>query len=132
MFWSKCWSLVTSDNNQLIDRLKGIDRANDASRERLRNLKEDMINLNVKVDNITEKLIMDRLGLMDGESSSSSGLTHDEKRLKKIEDDLEKIKFYTVKNFRLLDGAVRVQQHKRASFIMFSPNLQICSACSPP
>lgn len=64
-----------------------------------------MINLNVKVDNITEKLIMDRLGLMDGESSSSSGLTHDEKRLKKIEDDLEKIKFYTVKNFRLLDGA---------------------------
>ena len=105
MFWSKCWSLVTSDNNQLIDRLKGIDRANDASRERLRNLKEDMINLNVKVDNITEKLIMDRLGLMDGESSSSSGLTHDEKRLKKIEDDLEKIKFYTVKNFRLLDGA---------------------------
>ena len=61
----------TSDSNQLVDRLKAIDRANDASRERLRNLKEDMINLNVKVDNITEKLIMDRLGLMDGDSSFS-------------------------------------------------------------
>ena len=61
----------TTDSNQLVDRLKAIDRANDASRERLRNLKEDMINLNVKVDNITEKLIMDRLGLMDGDSSFS-------------------------------------------------------------
>ena len=79
----------TSDNNQLIDRLKVIDRANDASRERLRNLKEDMINLNVKVDNITEKLIMDRLGLMDGSSGDSGGGgassgNLDEKKLKKI------------------------------------------------
>lgn len=94
-----------------------------------------MINLNVKVDNITEKLIMDRLGLMDGESSNShSGLTHDEKRVKKIEDDLEKIKFYTVKNFRLLDGAdessnstidrSRSSHHRRVASRSRSPPLK--------
>jgi len=107
----------TSDNNQLIDRLKVIDRANDASRERLRNLKEDMINLNVKVDNITEKLIMDRLGLMDGESSGGGGVggsNHtDEKKFKKIEEDLDKIKFYTVKNYRLLDGAGQLHNQQQ-------------------
>lgn len=81
-----------------------INRATESSQERLRGIKEDMINLNVKVDNVTEKLIMDRLGLI--EKGSSNGITHNppttNKVMNKIEENLDKIKFYTQRNYRIL------------------------------
>ena len=81
-----------------------VQQATEASRDRLRNLKEDMINLNVKVDNITEKLIMDRLGLID---KTTESLGTDKNRLKRIEENLDKIKSYAGKSCRILEKTPR-------------------------
>ena len=85
-----------------------INRATESSQERLRGIKEDMINLNVKVDNVTEKLIMDRLGLIEkgNDRSTNGNLSNNppptSKTMNKIEEDLDKIKFYTQRNYRIL------------------------------
>ena len=76
--------------------ISNINRATESSQERLRGIKEDMINLNVKVDNVTEKLIMDRLGLIEKGSNPTPKSTN------KMEEDLDKIKFYTQRNYRIL------------------------------
>jgi hypothetical protein len=90
--------------NDLLDKISVINENTCASRERLRNLKEDMINLNVKVDNVTEKLIMDRLGLIDKATSGSVETGNEKNRLKKIEDDLDKIKNYSQKSVKILEN----------------------------
>jgi len=87
-------------SQKVFDKLSNINRATESSQERLRGIKEDMINLNVKVDNVTEKLIMDRLGFI--EKGSSNGNNPTPKNMNKIEEDLDKIKFYTQRNYRIL------------------------------
>ena len=81
-----------------------INRATESSQERLRGIKEDMINLNVKVDNVTEKLIMDRLGLIENGigTNGSDPAPAQKKTMNKIEEDIDKIKFYTQRNYRIL------------------------------
>jgi len=83
-------------SQKVFDKLSNINRATESSQERLRGIKEDMINLNVKVDNVTEKLIMDRLGLIEKGSNPTPKSTN------KMEEDLDKIKFYTQRNYRIL------------------------------
>ena len=92
-------ALFCTDDSRAFNRV--INENTCASRERLRNLKEDMINLNVKVDNVTEKLIMDRLGLID---KTTESLGSDRNCLKRIEDDLSKIKSYSQKSARILEN----------------------------
>lgn len=57
--------------------------------DRLRDLKEDMINLNEKVDNLTEKIIKDRLGLLDGSRNED---------MIKIEHGLDQVKYLLQQN----------------------------------
>lgn len=90
-------------SQKVFDKLSNINRATESSQDRLRGIKEDMINLNVKVDNITEKLIMDRLGFIEKGSNNGNSLHNPvPKNMNKIEEDLDKIKFYTQRNYRIL------------------------------
>jgi hypothetical protein len=48
-----------------------------------------MINLNEKVDNLTEKIIKDRLGLLDGSGRSAP----DKEDLEKLEQGIDQVKY---------------------------------------
>jgi len=65
-------------------KLRDLEQHSVLASDRLRDLKEDMINLNEKVDNLTEKIIKDRLGLLDGSRNDD---------MIKIEHGLDQVKY---------------------------------------